>query len=138
MARIDADRAWIERNVNQPAISYDWGESFDEMLRGNANPNGLVDEWRKVRERLVKRRSKHPVGSKMWKACEEAIGLVRLVNAMGLSGDLGDRRDWVPGHTILERAATIYEKRNGYINALVQALLRDAMDEAYVSERFES
>lgn len=138
MPRIDEGRAWIERNLPVPAISYDWSESFDEMVRGNRNPNGLIGEWRKVRERIVARRSRHPVGSIMWKACENAIGLVRIINRMGMAGDLGDRDDWVPGHTILERAATLYERRTGRIDPLVQAILRDAMDEAYVSERFET
>ena len=138
MARIDAGRAEIERNVTVPAISYDWSRDVGVIAKENrSDTNGLIDEWRKVRERIAARRSKHAVGSIMWKACENAIGLVRAINRLGQEGRLGERGDWVPGHSILERAATLFENRTGRIDPLVQAMLRDAMDEAYVSERFD-
>lgn len=145
---VDPGRAWINRHVTVPVVSYDWSswtdpddgelvEDFGSMVKANRNPNGLIGEWRKVRERIVARRSRALTDSPVWRACEEAIGLVRRINKLGEAGRLGMPGDWVPSHTILDRAATLHERRTGRIDPLVQAVLRDAMDEVYLKERVE-
>jgi len=136
VSRKDSNREWIDRNVSVPVITHDWGASFDEIVRGNATSANLIPEWRKVQEYVRKRRGKQPTGSIMWKACEEVLGLIRMLNQQGPSlFRYGE--EWMPTHTILERVATTVERKRGKIDSLVQAVLRDAMLAAYDSERFE-
>lgn len=134
MSKIDAGRAWINRNVDHPVVSYDW--SRGGILVPGGSTGGMIDEWRKVSENIRRRRSRHAVGSRMYNACEEALGLVEFITAAGQQGAI--HGNWRPGHEILAQCAQIYERRTGRIDSLVQAVIRDSMDDAYTSEMFES
>lgn len=131
----DPTRQWIDRHVAAPVVSYDWAPTQRELLLGRDH-NGMIEEWRKVSERIKKRRSSQPVGSQMYNACEEALGLIAFITKAGMVGAI--QGNWCPGHEILATCASLYEWRHGKIDPLVQAMIREAMDEAYTSERFES
>lgn len=135
---VDPGRAWIERRVDVPVVSYDWGQSEGGILVPHKSGayGTIIEEWRKVSENIKRRRGKHPVGSEMWKACEEALGLVKFITNAGECGAI--EGNWKPSHELLRQCAEVYERRNGHIDGLVQAMIRDAMDEAFVSERFTS
>lgn len=141
----DRVRQEIERTVNAPVISYDWGADTvsDDwepdpshsglLLPASATKNGLIEEWNKVRDKLKRRRSKASTDSDIFAACEEALGLVKFITDAGVAGAI--KGNWCPSHAILAAVANIYEARKGRINPLVQAMIREAMDEVYVEER---
>lgn len=141
----DPIRDQIERSSNAPVISYDWGAGTVApdwepdpsrsglLLPPSATRNGLIEEWNKVRDKIKRRRSKAPTDSEMFSACEEALGLVKFITDAGVAGAI--HGNWCPSHAILAAVANIYEARKGRINPLVQAVIREAMDEVYVEER---
>ena len=124
MSKLDPGREWINRHVASPVVSYDWEADVEELIRGK-DYKGFIPEWRLVRENIVRRRRKLPTDSELWKACETAIGLWHTLGEAGM------------GHQLLIRAAEAQEARGGPIDPLVQAVIREAMDEAFLSERFE-
>lgn len=127
------DREWIDRNVSVPVVAYNWAATPGAIILGKDH-GGMIEEWRGVRDRIRRRRSKQAVGSKLYRACEDGIALVDYITKAGQAGAI--QGNWRPSFEILRDVALIYESVTGEINPLVQAVVRDAMDETFTEERF--
>jgi hypothetical protein len=141
----DKVRQQIERTVNAPMISCDWGANTIPdgwepsptpsglLLPDSVTKNGLIDEWRKVKDVIRARRSKSSTDSEMHEACEKALALVAFITKAGECGAITG--NWRPSHEILRDVAEECERRTGRIDPLVQAVIREAMDQVMVEER---
>ncbi len=131
-----ADRNWedIERNNAAPMISVDWGVDLEDQLRGEGDEFGRVDWFRAIPDAVRRRRSKHPVGSEFFNACEAVLMWWKYYHGQARNPEMfRDRVHW--SHTILGDMANWMERRTGKIDALAQAILRDAMHSTHSKER---
>jgi hypothetical protein len=141
----DPVRQHIERTCNAPVISYDWGANTlpDDwvpdpsrsglLIPPSATKSGMIEEWAKVKDMIRRRRSKSSTDSEVHAACEKALGLVAFITKAGECGAITG--NWRPSHEILRDVADECERRTGKIDPLVQAVIREAMDDVMVEER---